>query len=287
MALHRHKRHDGLAGGRVRCTDDGGLGHARMADQGVLDLRRRDAVSRDVHDVVDSAQQPQVAVFVLLRTVAREVRTGETGPVRLLVAFRVAPDPPQHSRPWLGEKQEPGFAVADRRAVIVNHFSTDPRQRPHGRAGLGGGDPWQRRDHDPAGFGLPPGVDDRAAVAPNVLAIPHPRLRVDGLADRAEKPKARKVMGVGVFLSPLHERANGGGGGVEDGHLVLVDDAPPAVAPSGVGSPLVHHRGGPVGQGSVDDVTVPGDPPDVRCRPEDVCLRLEIEDQAVGGRGVD
>jgi hypothetical protein len=56
---------------------------------------------------------------------------------------------------------------------------------------------------------------------PTYCAVPHPRLGVDRLADRAEQAQAREVVGVGILLSPLHERADGGGSGVEDGHLVL------------------------------------------------------------------
>jgi hypothetical protein len=55
------------------------------------------------------------------------------------------------------------------------------------------GDAGQRGDHDGAGLGLPPGVDDRAAVAADVLAVPHPRLGVDRLADRAEDPQRGQV----------------------------------------------------------------------------------------------
>jgi hypothetical protein len=52
----------------------------------------------------------------------------------------------------------------------------------------------ERGDHDRAGLGLPPGVDDRAALAADHLAVPQPRLRVDRLADRAEQPQAGQVV---------------------------------------------------------------------------------------------
>ena len=77
VTLHRDEGNDGLARGGVVGADDGGLGHRRMADQRVLDFGGRDPVPRDVHDVVDPAQQPQVAVLVALGTVAGEVTPGE------------------------------------------------------------------------------------------------------------------------------------------------------------------------------------------------------------------
>ena len=54
-------------------ADDRGLGHRRVDDQRGLDLGGRDAVPGHVHDVVDAAEQPDVAVVVLLGAVAGEV----------------------------------------------------------------------------------------------------------------------------------------------------------------------------------------------------------------------
>ncbi len=59
----------------------------------------------------------------------------------------------------------------------------------------------ERADHDAAGLGLPPGVDDRAAFSADVLVVPHPRLGVDRLAHRAEQSKRREVV-TGRLVSP-------------------------------------------------------------------------------------
>src|SRR6185437_7728584 len=77
VALHRDERDDRLAGDRVVRADDSCLGNLRVTDECMLDLGRRYAVTGDVHDVVDATEQPEVAVLVLLRTVAGEVDTGE------------------------------------------------------------------------------------------------------------------------------------------------------------------------------------------------------------------
>jgi hypothetical protein len=45
-----------------------------------------------------------------------------------------------------------------------------------------------------AGFGLPVGVDDRAAALADVLVVPDPRFGVDGLADGAEELQAGHVV---------------------------------------------------------------------------------------------
>ena len=86
----------------------------------------------------------------------------------------------------------------------------------------------------------------------------------------------------GCFDAPLHAGADRGRRRVEDGHLVALDDVPPDVLVRVVRGALVHDAGGAVGEGAVDDVGVAGDPADVGAAPEDVRLRLQVEDVAVG-----
>ena len=155
-----------------------------------LDLGGREPVAGDVDHVVDAADDPEVAVLVLARGVADEVGLlAELREVGLDEAVVVLVERAQHRRPRPREHEQ-ALAVVDRLAVaLVDDLGRDPRERPRRRARLGRGDPRQRRDHDRAGLGLPPGVDDRAALAADHLVVPEPRLRVDRLADRAEQPQ--------------------------------------------------------------------------------------------------
>ena len=57
----------------IGLADDGRLGHRRMLDERRLDLERADAVRGRDDDVVGAADEPEVAVLVLRRAVAREV----------------------------------------------------------------------------------------------------------------------------------------------------------------------------------------------------------------------
>src|SRR5690606_30716205 len=100
-------------------------------------------------------------------------------------------------------------------------------------------------------------------------------------ADRAEDPQGRHVVLVGDLVALFHEGTDGGGGGVEDGDLVVGDDLPPAAGFGGVGGAFVHDLGGAVGQGAVDDVGVAGDPADVGGAPVDV-VGFEVEHGVVG-----
>ena len=59
-------------------------------------------------------------------------------------------------------------------------------KRERGGAGLGWSRSGQRCNQNRARFGLPPGIDDRAALAADHLVIPDPGLGIDRLADGAE-----------------------------------------------------------------------------------------------------
>src|SRR5699024_3605787 len=95
----------GLAGGVVLRAHHGRFGDPLVGDQGRFDLGGGQVVPGDVHDIVQPAQQPDVAVLVVLGAVAGEVGAGETGPVGLLEPLLIAPDAAQHARPGLVDHQ--------------------------------------------------------------------------------------------------------------------------------------------------------------------------------------
>src|SRR3954468_3005112 len=196
VALERHERRDRLAGVLVALADARGLGDLRMRDDRALDLRRRHAVAGDVDDVVDAPDDPEVVVLVLAGGVAHEVRLlAELLEVRLDVAVVVAEQRAQHAGPRLLEDEQTLLvALGLLTAGLVEDTRLDARQRGAGRAGLHLLRARQRRDHDLAGLGLPPRVDDRRVAAADHLPVPQPRLRVDRLADRAEEADAREVV---------------------------------------------------------------------------------------------
>ena len=166
-SLQDHERAHGLAGGLVRRADDRRLGDLRVGDQRRLDLGGGEPVAGHVHDVVDAAEQPDVAVVVLLGAVTGEVVALllEARPVGVLEPLVVAPEGAQHRRPRLLDHEEAAGPVGHGLALVVDHVDDDAGDRLHRRAGLPGGDAGQRADHDRAGLGLPPGVHDRGLVA--------------------------------------------------------------------------------------------------------------------------
>ena len=163
-----------------------------MIDQRALDFHRADAMAGDVEHVVHAAEQPEVAVLVALGAVAGEVDVRRpAAPVLLHVALGVAVDAAQHRRPRTREREQ-AAADRDRLALVGEDLGADAGKRLRRRAGLGRGDAGKRRDHDGAGLGLPPGIDDRAALAADVQVIPDPGFGIDRLADRSEQPQRRR-----------------------------------------------------------------------------------------------
>src|SRR3984885_10079556 len=142
----------------------------------------------DVDDVIDPSDHPEVAVLVLARGITDQVRLlAELREVRLDEPIVLLVEGAEHRRPWTRQYQQT-LTLVDRLALaLVDDLGGDPRERTGRRPRLGRDDPRQRRDHDRAGLGLPPGINDRAALAADHLVVPEPRLRVDRLPDRAQE----------------------------------------------------------------------------------------------------
>src|SRR5690606_15851543 len=251
-----------------------------------LDLHGPEAVAGDVHHVVHAAHDPEVAVLVAPGAVAGEVRVRHLAPVLVAVPVVVAVDGAQHAWPRPLDDQVAARVRGHLVAVGVHHGGVDAEERHAGRARLGGVHAGDRRDHDPAGLGLPPGVNHGSAVTAYHAAVPHPRLGVDGLAHGAYEPQCREVVPRRVLAAVLDERADRRGRRVGDRDVVAGPHHARAVGARVDRVALVHHLGGAQRHGAVDDVAVPGDPADVGGAPVDVVL-LEVEDVLGGQRRVD
>ena len=182
-----------------RTADYGGFGDLGMGDERGLDFHGAEAMAADVDDVVDAAHEPEVAVGIAARAVAGEVAAGNFAPIGFFVALRVAVDGARHRGPGFADDEQAAVAVRDRLALFCNYFGHNSEERACGRSGLGGDGAGDGRDHDGAGLGLPPGVDDGAAFVADHAVIPHPGLGIDGLADGAEQAEG----GERVLLDPL------------------------------------------------------------------------------------
>jgi len=151
-----------------------------MGDERALDFGGAEAVAGDVEHVIEAADDPEIAVFVAARAVARGVNAaGVIRPVSGLVALLVAVNRADHGRPRLADDEAPVLAVFAFLARVIEDRGVDAEEGPRGGAGLAGRGSGQRGNQDRARFGLPPGVDDRASAAADVFVIPVPGFRVD------------------------------------------------------------------------------------------------------------
>ena len=180
----------------------------------------------------------------------------------------------------------PSARAFEHLALAVDDHRLHAEERLRRRAGLESRRAGQRRDQDAAGLGLPPGVDDRAALVADDAVVPQPGLGIDRLADRAEQAQRLAARLLHRRFALAHQRADRGRRGVEDVDLVLVDHLPEARGVGVVRHAFEHQRGRAVGERAVDDVAVAGDPADVGGAPVDVAV-VVVEDVLVRHRDVD
>ena len=198
--------------------------------------------------------------------------------------LRIAVNAAQHRRPGPLNGQIAAAARADRIARLIQNRGVNAGKGLRGRAGLEGSYPRQGANQDGAGFGLPPGIHDRAAAAADMLPVPDPRLRVNRLAHRTQQAQGGHIVALGIFLAPAHKGADGRGRGVKDGAAILGDDGPEPIPVGIIRRTLVHHRSGPVRQRPIDNVAVAGDPANIGGTPIDIRL-FQVENPL--GSGID
>ena len=260
-----------------------------MAHQGALDLHRAQAVAAHIDHVIDPAHHPEVAVPIPAGAVAGEIEVGAVRrpdllPVAAAEAVGVAVHRAHHPRPGPAHRQVATGIGGLRHAIVIDDVGGDARQGQGAGAGLGGGGAGQGADHHAAGLGLPPGIHHRAAVAADHIPIPHPGLGIDRLAHRAEDAQGAHVVLVGHLTAALHESPDRRGRRVKDRAAVLLDHLPEGTRLGGTGRTLIHHCGGAIGKGAVDDVAVAGDPAHIGRAPVDVVV-LDVEDPLEGEVG--
>ena len=104
--------------------------------------------------------------------------------------------------------------------------------------------------------------------------------QASGLIGSPTEPSRRRDSAAGSFhrlLARAHKGANGGGSGVENIDIMLVDDVPEARRVGEVRHAFEHQRRRAIGQRPIDDIAVARHPADIRRAPVDVALAV-IED---------
>ena len=195
--LEHHEGADRFACRVIRTAHHGRFGHQRVGYQGRFDFHRAHAVARHVQDVIDAARDGEVARFLVADgAVACQVHLAAQffREIAGLETLGVVPDRADHRWPWAFYHQDTALAVRHVLARFVDDGGHDARQWQ----GAGTGDhrrgAWQRGDHVTTRFRLPEGIDNRAFLAADVLVVPHPRFRIDRLANRTQQTQAAQVV---------------------------------------------------------------------------------------------
>ena len=262
------------------------LGDLGMGNQGRLDLGGAHAVAGDVQYIIHPTGDPVVTIFVATGAVAGEVAAREGGEVGLLEALVIAEYGAHLARPGVGDHQVALGGALQWLTQVVYQSRLHPEEGTGGGAGLERGDAGQRAYQDAAGLGLPPGVDDGAALVPYGAVVPLPGFRVDGFTYGSHDAQAGAGGAFDGLLALGHQGADGGGCGIEDADLVLVHHLAHAVGGRVVGHPFEHEGGGAIGERPVDQVGVTRDPAHVGGTPVDV-LFVIVEHVLEGEGGID
>ena len=170
----------------MRISDDRSFRDPWMSDQRALDLGGAEAMAGDIDDVVDPPGQPVEPVLVPAGAVTGKIQPGEIGKIGLYEAPVIAENRAHHAGPRIGDAEISFAGTVDDLAVIVDDDRLHAKERPSRRARLQWCRAGDRGDQDTAGFGLPPGIDDRAALLADMIVVPEPRLGIDRFSDAAE-----------------------------------------------------------------------------------------------------
>lgn len=283
----RNERCDARAFDVVRHANDGRLDHGFVRDERAFDFHRAESVARHVDDVVDAAHDPEVAAVVATRAVACEIHPLHARPVRVDETLAIAVNAAQHRWPRLADHEQSAGIRGEFVAVLIDDGRVDSKEGKRARTWNGRRRARERRDDVSTRFGLPERVNDRALRVADLLVVPDPRFRIDRFTNGAEDLQAREIVLRGMFIAPLHERANRRWCRVEVRHAVARDHLPEAVIGRPVRRAFEHQGGHAIREDAVDDVRVPRDPTDVGGAPVDVArTRAQIEGLLRGVRGV-
>src|ERR1700730_7328691 len=153
-------------------ADDGSFGYFRVGDEGTLDLGGAQPMTGDVDHVIDPAGQPVEPILIATSTISGEVEPGKVRKIGRHKTGMVAEHRAHLSGPGTGEAEIAFTWPFNPLAVIVDDDRLDPQEGSRRGSRLERRGSRDRRDQDPAGLGLPPGIDNRAALFADMIVIP-------------------------------------------------------------------------------------------------------------------
>ena len=179
-----------------------------------------------IDHVINATGNPIVSVLVTTAAVAGEVLAFVGREIRLHEALVIAIHRAHLAGPAVGDAQVALVLAFKDVTFSIHKFGQNAKERQRCRAWLQINRARQRRYQNAAGFGLPPGVDNRAAAFADDPIVPLPSFRVDRLADRAQKAQRFSGRAFDRLVPFAHQCADCRRRGVEDRYVVLVAHVP-------------------------------------------------------------
>src|SRR4029077_6548653 len=138
-------------------------------------------------DIIDTANDPKIAVFIAPRAIAGEIIAFKFAPVLLPIPGLVAVNRAQHRRPGpANDSPAPAFR-SDFPPFLIDNSWIDAKERERCAAWFCRNCARQRSDQNRACFRLPPRIDNGTTPASDILVIPHPCFWINWFADCSEQ----------------------------------------------------------------------------------------------------
>ena len=131
-----HKRDHALAFQFVGRADDRRLGNRFVCDQRAFDFGGSQPMARNIEDVIDATNDPEVAILVSPRAVAGEIAALDFAPVLLLEPSVVAVNRSQHRWPWFADDELAALIWSDLFALVVDDGGIDAKKGQGSRSGF-------------------------------------------------------------------------------------------------------------------------------------------------------
>ena len=163
-----------------------------MCHKRTFDLGGAHAVARDVENIINSAGDPVIAIRITSAAIAGEIIAFKIREIGFHKPVVIAVNSAHLTGPTVFDTQHTfglgtGQLCPCRR---IEDHRLHAEKRICRRAWLCGGSTGQRGQKVTAGFGLPPGVDDRAITFSNHVMIPIPSLWIDRFTNGSQKLQA-------------------------------------------------------------------------------------------------
>ena len=207
-----------------------------MQHERAFHLGSAHAVARYVDDVVNTAGNPVIAIFIPAAAVACKIFACIGRKIGLHETVVIAINGACLARPAVRNAQiarccAANMFIGKNSALIIDELRLDAKERPPCAARFHAMRAGQGCNHHAAGLCLPPCVDNGQFSLAHRCVIPTPSFGIDGLTHRAQQAQRRARARQNRRIAIAHQRAQCRWRSVENVHLMPVNNVPetPAV----------------------------------------------------------